>query len=503
MRSLFYLGLVLYLPNFIAAQTLNDITYLTQTSLSGTARYTAMAGAFGALGGELSAISDNPAASAVFLNTELGGTINFQAKNHTASYFGTLSDTKGDDFYMDQLGAVFVFNNTNTDSPWSRISTAINVNRIETFDQQISVFGSNNKGIVDYFLFYADGVAFEDIQLYDEESIASIYKYLGDTIGYGAQQTFLGFHSFIIDPFTNDPSETSYFSNVDSSQYQHDLRLTNLGFHRKTSFNFSALYRNVLHLGVNVNAHYIEFEQKHDFFEGEQDLNSSTYDINFVNELLTFGRGQSIQFGAILKLKGLRLGLSYVSPQWIEIQDETSQSLSTYRFQDGFEIQEIINPDVINSFAPYQLKIPSKTSLSAAYVFNSLGLLSFEYSSQDLSNTESSINGGSSFLDALNTDIKSVFGTVNTLKMGGELRFKDLSFRGGYLNSSKKQNSTSIEDQAITLGLGFDLGASSLNFSFINYKQNQQFELFSEGLSDSYELTKKLRQFSMSLNFKL
>ena len=45
--------------------------------MSGSARYISMGGAFGALGGDVSAISDNPAGSSVFLNTEIGGTINY------------------------------------------------------------------------------------------------------------------------------------------------------------------------------------------------------------------------------------------------------------------------------------------------------------------------------------------------------------------------------------------------------------------------------------------
>ena len=503
MRSLFYIGLTLLLPIFTLAQTLNDVTYLTQTNLSGTARYTSMAGAFGALGGDFSALNDNPAASSVFLNTEIGGTINFQARNHTTDYLGSLAEKEDTGFYMDQFGAVFVFNNTKAESPWSKISAAINVNRMETFDQEASLFGTNTYGISDYFLFYADGIAFEDIQLYDEETIASVYQYLGDEIGFGAQQAFLGYQSFIIDPFTDDPGETRYFSNVDSNQYQHDLKIKNVGFHRKTSFNFSALYREILHLGVNVNSHYIEFDQTHDFFEGGQDLDSFIYDVNFKNTLLSYGRGQSLQFGGILKLNNLRLGLAYDSPQWIELQDETKQSLSAYRFQDGIEIQEILDPNVINSFASYELKIPSKTSISAAYVFNSSGLLSFEYSTQDLSDSQSNPASGSNFLEALNREIKDTFGMVNTLKVGGELRIKELSLRAGYFNRSKMQNSSSLNDHAVTLGVGFDFGPSSLNFSLVNYTQIQEFQLFSEGLTDSFELSKKLTQVTMSFNFKL
>jgi len=37
----------------------------------------------------------------------------------------------------------------------------------------------------------------------------------------------------------------------------------------------------------------------------------------------------------------------------------------------------------------------------------------------------------------------------------------------------------------------------------VNYTQIQEFQLFSEGLTDSFELSKKLTQVTMSFNFKL
>lgn len=63
---------VAYISN---AQTLdyNDIGVLFSTeNINGTARYNAMSGAFGALGGDLSSIETNPAGAAVFLK------VNFQ-----------------------------------------------------------------------------------------------------------------------------------------------------------------------------------------------------------------------------------------------------------------------------------------------------------------------------------------------------------------------------------------------------------------------------------------
>ena len=53
----------------LKAQDLTDAFRYSHTNLKGTARFQAMSGAFGALGGDISAISINPASSAVFLNS--------------------------------------------------------------------------------------------------------------------------------------------------------------------------------------------------------------------------------------------------------------------------------------------------------------------------------------------------------------------------------------------------------------------------------------------------
>mgnify|MGYP001366011021 CR=1 FL=1 len=103
MRSLLYLGTALFMSQFLAAQTLNDVSYLTRSGLYGSARYTSMAGAFGALGGDLSAINDNPAASSVFLNSEVGGSVNFQTRQNQGLFSGTNQTTEDENLYLINL----------------------------------------------------------------------------------------------------------------------------------------------------------------------------------------------------------------------------------------------------------------------------------------------------------------------------------------------------------------------------------------------------------------
>ncbi|MGB0255346.1 MAG: hypothetical protein ACPF95_04150, partial [Flavobacteriaceae bacterium] len=74
----------------LPAQELSEILHYTTEELHGSSRYQALAGAFGALGGDLSAISNNPASSTVFSFNEAGITVGLQSYNTNNTYFNSL-----------------------------------------------------------------------------------------------------------------------------------------------------------------------------------------------------------------------------------------------------------------------------------------------------------------------------------------------------------------------------------------------------------------------------
>lgn len=91
------------------SQEIQDAMRYAQDNLNGTARFKAMGGAFGALGGDLSSINVNPAGSAVFSNNQITVTVsNYDTKNN-ATYFGTPTTEKDNSFDLNQAGGVFVF----------------------------------------------------------------------------------------------------------------------------------------------------------------------------------------------------------------------------------------------------------------------------------------------------------------------------------------------------------------------------------------------------------
>ena len=102
----------------VSAQNINDVLKYSTEDLQGTARYQGMGGAFGALGGDLSALNINPAGSAVFNNTLITFSGTYYNTDNQANYFGTRTSSNVGDTNINQVGGVFVFNNTNTNSDW-------------------------------------------------------------------------------------------------------------------------------------------------------------------------------------------------------------------------------------------------------------------------------------------------------------------------------------------------------------------------------------------------
>ena len=485
------------------SQTVNDINYFLGGELNGTARYNSMAGAFGALGGDLTSISINPAGSSVFLYSEIGGTLSFNNKTVEGTYHGNSVSKTDNNQKLDQIGAVLVFNNSNTESSWTRLSSGINSHIVSKFNQNSRLYGSSSNGIDNYFLYFSDGLAFENLPLYDGETIPEVYRVLGEENGFAAQQAFLGYQAYIINPFNFVDGETKYYSNVEYGNLDHELNILSKGLHRKTTLNFSALYGDLIHLGFNLNFHKLEYHSDQSFFESNHYIDSPVYNIGFKNGITSFGNGFSGQFGAIIKLKKLRLGFSYDSPQYIEIGDETKQSLTSTYLDQGSIIKETIDPGIINIYDSYQLSLPSKKTLSIAYIFGVRGLISIDYTAQNAANTVLTKKGNSKYLDELSNTFLNSFQSIQTLKIGGEYRFKDISLRAGYLKRNNAQRNIIDSDQAITFGLGFNFGSNSMSLSFVQLNENKEFNMFSEGLNDPYTLSNTINQLCLSYNIKL
>ncbi|WP_396597003.1 OmpP1/FadL family transporter [Dokdonia sp. R86516] len=470
-------------------QTISDALLYTSSNVTGTARYRAMGGAFGALGGDLSAIGDNPAASAVFTRGTVSLSIVNDNYDNDTRYLGNTTNVSDSDLSINQAGGVFIIGGSGN-SKWNKVSLSFNYDRTSNLDNQYTAVGNNTNSISSYFSDFAQGVPLDLLETVDGESVADLYQFLGETEGFGAQQALLGFQSFVLDPVSNDLSNTEYFVNTVAENYDQEYIFASSGYSGKASFNIGAQYDENLYLGLNLNSHFIDYNQSTVLFEsnnvGADEGFTNITDIRFENNLRTIGSGFSFQLGSIYKAgENLRVGFTYDLPTWTTISEETNQSISTTAIDDAGVFNTVINPRVTNIYEDYEIKTPGKYTGSVAYLFGQQGLLSFDYSYKDYTNL-SFRPESDSFFNAQNAAIDNLLQPVNSYKLGGEIRSQAWSFRGGYrYEDSPFKDETTVGDlSGYSAGVGYNFGKIKLDVAYDTFSQERTNSLYSTGLTN-------------------
>lgn len=484
MKKLFILSVGM-LCSLASAQNINDVVRYSTDNLQGTARFQAMGGAFGALGGDLSSLNINPAGSAVFNFNEFTITGSNYNRNNNAAYGNSIRNTDVNFLEINQAGGVFVFN-ASDNSPWKKLSFAVNYDLVKNFDNQIFASGNSNQGIDNYFLNFAQGQELRNLRTLDGERIDDAYFDVGSSLGFGAQQAFLGFQSGLIEPNEDTEENTGYFSNAAYSNLNQEYNQITNGFNSKFTLNFAGQYQENLYLGASLNFHTVFYDKFTTFDETGYDGASPIQFTTFDNFLRTEGNGFSFSLGAIAKLNdNIRVGGSYQSPTWYRLVDNISQRISTDSDVANPNLN-LINFDLTSFFPAYTIKTPSKLTGSAAIIFGKDGLLSFDYGYQDMSQAELRPTADSEFASE-NQFIAAQLGIVNSFRIGGEYRIDQVSLRAGYrFEESPYEDSTIISDlTGYSGGIGYSFGANRLDLAFSKTEQDTSELFFDSGASNA------------------
>lgn len=465
-----------------SAQNISDVLRYSTENIQGTARFQGMGGAFGALGGDLSALNTNPAGSAVFNNSLFSVSGTHYTMDNTANYFNGTNGTTTHDVDLNQLGGVFVFKNTDANSDWKKFSLAVNYDVVENFDNEFFVAGNSNQGIDNYFLDFAQGVPFGSLLLQDGEFLEEAYLDIGAVQGFGDQQAFLGYYGGIIDPMELEDDNTTYMRNADYSSVNQEFLRSTSGYNSRFTLNVASQYRETLYLGASLNFHNLVYDRYDQFTENGYDADSEIQFTTFDNLLHTEGTGFSFSLGAIAKLNEfIRIGGSYQSPTWYRLTDDLSQRINSDLADDDINF---INFNEVNLFEVYRIKTPGKITGSLALVFGKNGLLSFDYGYQDMSQAELRPDSDPSFA-VVNTDISNQLGTVSSFRVGGEYRIERFSLRGGYrFEQSPYEDGNIVGDlEGISGGIGYSFGASRIDLAVNRTERDVAEFLFDTGLT--------------------
>ena len=471
--------LTLGLASTSFAQNYSDALQFSRTDISGSARFVAMGGSFGALGGEISGISINPGGIGVYRNSEFTISAGFNNYNAQTTYRG--SNAVDGRFSMNLPNVGYVGNYKINTNGWKSISFGILHNRLNRFGSEQRAFGnSSNSTYIDDYVNQLNN---------NNATAADAASY--EVYPFGIAQAW---NAALIDTLTNPVT-----GNVDFIPYifLHETEpnvtgrplstveniaqtrtLDTRGNQAETQFVFGGNFMDKLYLGASVSVQTVNFEKTSSFREvytyGPRATAANEYLIANYQEdtrLISDGTGVNLKVGGILRAtEDLRVGLS-LQTHTIMRMDEVFSIDANSQSADGFEIAA----ESVESTFSYRLRTPVRVTASLAYIILQRAAVNVDYEYIDYStaffNDRKDFQNDYSFQ---NLEIQDILTNAHHVRVGAEYKVNPFVIRVGYSYQGNPYDPDfSVADEsrnAYSVGGGF----RNNNFNFdvgINSRQ--------------------------------
>ena len=156
MKRLIFSICALCIVHCAFSQGLIDASRMANTDIMGTARYMSMAGSMGALGGDPSAVLDNPATLGIYRSSELSFTLN-ATPSVTLSTSPTNAVKQNDFFFnFNQLSYVISLQ-TGNDNGYVSSNFSFTYNRLKDFHRQTSIAANGTPSMTNMIADFTSG----------------------------------------------------------------------------------------------------------------------------------------------------------------------------------------------------------------------------------------------------------------------------------------------------------------------------------------------------------
>lgn len=513
-------------PLTIWAQGAFDAYQISQPDLKGTARFMSMGGAFGALGGDLSTLSQNPAGIGVYRRSEIGFTLDLDCQSATAEsqgYKNTMNQTK---FLLNNIGGVATMRLNSSACP--NINFGFSFNKAASFNRR---YAGGIPSLANSMTNYTAGVANAEGATVADLTFTNSYNPYNPTDGgYAASwMSILGYNSYLITPQgdKDNPTWVGQMGNGTTGSGTFDM--WEKGHIDEYNISLGGNIADVVYWGMDfdiidlnytLESHWGE-SLKNAYVNGRTGVAS---DWSLYNYYRVNGTGFNYKIGLIVKpIQQLRLGFAVHTPTWYNL-DETYYASVDYNYApnpntEGSYSETNDGYDAVNS---YNFRSPWKFIVSAAGIIGDSFIISADYEWTSYSTMKYSVDNGYNdyyyddpwdwewkpakvaALDAndpygyTNMDIQNYFTKTSTLRIGAEYRVTpQFSVRAGYSYVSspvknevadnqetiytvgtRPQYSVDRSTQYITCGLGYKYQKFYIDAAYVYKHRTSDFHAF-------------------------
>ena len=403
--------MLLVLGSALRAQ---DVQRFSERQIIGTARYVGMGGAMTAIGGDPSAVMDNPAGLGLYRRDEIMLTIDETIDNTTQPLNNHYTRSR---FAAPQVSAIWAWGNPMKQRGMIFNNFMLSVNRFANFNRDVVVSGQN-MGMVETICKKTDGLAEQYLQNtpWDDSEIGWL--------------SILGYEAYIINPKTE--SDDLWISAVNFTDGT--LSISESGSYDQYTLSWGSNISNQWYVGASLNVPTISYTKRVTHNETDRINSAELKSLYHMS-----GVGVSGNFGVIYRpAKWMRIGVSFQTPTMLELSVQTEGDM--YSTVDG-QTYKVLTP--ASGTINMELISPLRSSVGLAGQIGDRAMLAVQY---DYAHAEG-------------------MDDVHTLRCGAELQaVRGLFFNAGYVYESsfiKEEQPVGLDYNSIRTDMDYRYTASS------------------------------------------
>lgn len=363
-----------------------DAQRFFERSIMGTARYVGMGGAMTAIGGDPTAVMDNPAGLGLYRRNEIAMTID-ETIDRTQQ-LDSRDSYQRERFMVPNVAGIMAWGSPNKQRGMIFNNFMFSYNRLASFNRDIVTQGTQ-LGMVQTICNITNGLPesnFDQDKVWEDTKIAWL--------------SILGYDTYLINPTTNDQwTPVDNFTNG-------SLSISESGNYDQYTFSWASNINNQWYVGLSLNVPTLSYTKNISILETNRINSAELKSMYYVS-----GVGVSGSIGLIYRpIRSLRIGASFHTPTVLGLSVQTEGDM--YSTVDNLQYETLTPASGVQTS---EIVSPLRTSFSVAGQIGHEALISLQYD-----------YAHSAYMEDL-----------HTLRIGAEAQaYRGLFFNAGYVYES-------------------------------------------------------------------
>lgn len=445
-KGLMITACTLLIAGGMNAQTIYDANRLVGSDLNGTARFVGMGGAMGALGGDITTMSTNPAGIGIYRSNDIMLSFGLNNTGAESDYQGSVMNTSRTRGSFDNMGFVYA-NKIGNNTALRFVNLGFNYHKMKNFNKAMVMNGTYNVSQTDQMAYMSNREPNADFPygVIQPEDLTSSNAY---GINYVPWLGALGYASRLIDPYQETDNLDIYrgYLPFDNPSMNGLFKSRESGGINAYDFNLSFNISDMFYLGATLGAYDVDYAKSVQYSESfsVDGGNRGNYTLN--SNLWTKGAGVDFKLGFILRpvpTFPLRIGFAIHTPTLYNLTDRNNaeliyhniSQLGTDKLVSGRDFTQDRDGYEMDGYTDYKIVTPWKYNFSLGYTIGSIAAIGAEYEYEDHSSAKLKYDsdGYTENMTYENGMMEDMLKGVHTVRLGVEVKpVPQFSVRAGY-----------------------------------------------------------------------